>query len=152
MTRELTQAQLQEYWDACLIKRWRKFGTVLDAVFEWERLTSRKYSETELLRTPAKGLFKIGVRMFVAGYLPKINERLLSQAPEKDLALLKKLQTSSYTTLRTQLPSEMTRAVKREKRATDINRAVMKLNGELYKSRNHDTDWGVTKASKRHTR
>ena len=153
MTRELTQAQLQEYWDACLIKRWRKFGTVLDAIYEWERLTGRRFNDTEMLRKPKLGFpWQIGMRIFVADFLPKINDRLHDQSPDKDVALLKKLQTSTYTTLKTAVRTAMTRSIDEQKAALDKNRAIAKLNSELYKSRNHDTDWGVTKASRRHTR
>lgn len=153
MTRELTQAQLQEYWDACLIKRWRKFGTVGDAIFEWERLTGRKFMEVEMLRKPRPGMpWQIGMRIFVAEFLPKINDRLHDQSPDKDLALLKKLQTSKYTSLQSAMPSQKERDRQRLKYDTDKAKATMEMDITKYSKRNHATDWNVTQGSRRHTR
>lgn len=155
MTRELTQAQLQEYWDACLIKHWRKFGNLLDVMSEFERLTGVWIpgGNAQLLRLPpAKLSWKVGVRAFVASLLPKINDRLVDQPREKDLPLLKKLQTSKYTTLRSAMPSANNNELRRLQYETDKATATIEMDIRKYMSRNHDTDWSVTKASRRHTR
>lgn len=153
MARELTHAQLQEYWDACLIKQWRSFGSVLDAICQWERLTERKFMDVEMLRKPRGGMpWKIGVRVFVAEFLPKINDRLIDQPREKDVALLKKLQTSNYTTLSMAMPSQKERDRRSVENQIRKANAIYKLDSEVHGNRNHDTDWGVTKGSRRHTR
>jgi hypothetical protein len=150
---DMPQEKLQEYWDACLIKRWRRFGTLLDAILEWERLTGKRFSDVELLRAPNKNMpWKLGTRAFMAAYLPKINDRLCDQPPEKDLALLRKLQTVKYDTFKTQMPSRMMSEIAKEKRATDKSKAISMLDVTNYSNRNHDTDWNVTKGSRRHTR
>lgn len=141
----------QEIWDACLIKHWRKFGKLFDVVDEFKAWTGKDIRDCDLLRAPSDGYpWRIGVRVFVDQELPKIGDRLNSQTPDKDIALFEKLKTSKYTTVKT--------AVVRDRSIESVARKIRKDNGKnVYglnnaMNRNHDTDWNVTKASKRHTR
>ncbi len=83
-------------------------------------------------------------------YIKKISRRLWDYPPEHDIALLKKLQTSKYTTTDTQTnpDREMTNA--RNQHKDDKKRLAM---FSLQKSvRNQATNWGVTKATGRGAR
>ena len=145
---QLDQAKLQEYWDACLIKHWRKFGTLFDVINEYEFLTSRPFTESSLKRIPNKGMpWKIGVHVFVDRHLPKIGDRLNDQAPDKDVALLKKLQTSNYNTSKNQI----NRSKEIEGLAYSIQTTTQRnqLAATNIRNRNHNTDWNVTKGSTR---
>jgi hypothetical protein len=140
----------QEYWDACLIKIWRLDGKVIDAIHMFKSLTGGTlYDRPEqLLRTPPKTFpFKLRIRPFMAQRLEKISHRLWEQEPDKDVLLLRKLQTSKYdtTTQETQPDRELTNA--REQYKRDRNRVGM--NALQASVRNHDTDWNVTKGSHR---
>jgi hypothetical protein len=107
--------------------------------------------EEPLLRTPALGVpLKLRVRPYVAQHLEKISRRLWDYSPEHDVALLKKLQTSKYTTSTTQTnpDREMNNA-----RNRDINDRKRLAIFSIQKSvRNQATDWGVTKATGRGSR
>ncbi len=137
----------QEHWDASLVHTWRRAGTLLDAVAMFNSdEESRGIDVTTLKRAPPIGLpWKMGVRLFVAQYLPKINDRLWDQSPEKDDLMLRKLAQSNYDTLKTAYRSasdvELHAEVQRHRR--NIKRVEMDM---LSKSnRNQATDWGVTK-------
>jgi hypothetical protein len=87
----------QEYWDACLIKTWRLDGKVIDAILMFKSITGKTLydRQEQLLRTPPIAFpFKLRIRPFMAQYLEKISHRLWEQKPDKDVLLLKKLQTS----------------------------------------------------------
>ena len=142
---------LQRTWDEYLIKAWRADGAVLYAVNEWERVTGLSFVEHQptLRRAPHLGYpWKFRARVFVAQYLDKISNRLWDQPPERDSALIDKLQTSTFTTANS-LSTQATRELKREQRQLQNNRATMVLDIHNYADRNHSTDWGVTKASNR---
>ena len=140
----------QEYWDACLIKIWRLDGKVIDAIVMFKSLTGRTlYDRAEqLLRTPPRTFpFKLRIRPFMAQHLEKISHRLWEQEPDKDVLLLKKLQTSKYDTTNqaTQPDKELTNAKEQYKR----DRKRVGMNALQNSIRNHDTDWNVTKGSHR---
>ena len=121
----------QEYWDACLIKTWRNDGKLIDAYSMFKSITGRTVfgREEPLLRTP---------------------KELWDYSPEHDIALLKKLQTSKYTTSTTQTnpDREMTNA--RNQHKDDKKRLAM---FSLQRSvRNQATDWGVNKGTGRGAR
>jgi hypothetical protein len=142
----VTQEQLQEYWDACLIRHWRLFGTVLDAIYQWERLTNLRWSDTELLRKPKpKFPLKVGVRAFVAAFLPKINDWLWEHPKEKDIDLLKKLKGSKYTTAKNQINSQTKRDQNRLSKSTKKEMSKSNLDKHKWMERNRDTDWNITK-------
>ena len=143
----------QEYWDACLIKTWRNDGKLIDACSMFKSVTGRLVFDRDepLLRTPAIGVpLKLRVRPYVAQHLEKISRRLWDYSPEHDVALLKKLQTSKYTTSTTQTnpDREMNNA-----RNRDINDRKRLAIFSIQKSvRNQATDWGVTKGTGRSAR
>lgn len=141
----MTQDQLQEYWDACLIRHWRRFGTILDAVQQWERLTNLVWSDTELLRKPTHFPLAIGVRVFVAAFLPKISDWLLKYPKEKDIDLLKKLKGSKYTTAKNQTNSQTKRDLNRLSRSTKKEMSISNLDKHKWLERNRNTDWKITK-------
>ena len=89
--------------------------------------------------------FKIGIRVFVASYLPKINDRLWNQPPDKDVLLLRKLQTSNYDTLKSVPISAGEAELRKVKRSTHANNAISVLNIHKYSERNNATDWNVSK-------
>lgn len=140
----MTDAELQKYWDACLIKTWRNDGHIIDAFKMFKGITTKDATECNLLRFPNGFPWKLRMRMFVAARLKKISERLWDQAPEKDVLLLRKLATSNYDSARSNentagdgLSGERKRMIK--------NQSSIYLGVHNYSERNRDTDWNVTK-------
>jgi len=139
---------LQEYWDACLIRAWRRQLCLLDAMSMFLSLTGKRIDECELLRVPAINTpWKTGVRVFTAYYLPKINDRLWDQEPEKDLALLRKLQKSKYNTEKTQYRTNADRDLANEQAKNRKDRKKIEYTHNEVQNRNSATDWGVTKGA-----
>lgn len=139
----------QEYWDACLIRTWRQSGSVLDAMKMFESITKIRMEDVEpkLLRIPRVGFpWKIGIRVFVAEHLSKISARLWDQPPEKDVALLKKLQDSKYDTEKDTIGDK---SLKTEINKTYKNKRKMELLSKNISERNKDTDWGTMKTPSR---
>lgn len=137
----------QKCWDAALIKIWRTNGLIVDALALFTALTNKHIDECDppLKRLPPPGMpYKIHVRVFVYGRLPKINDRLWAQTPDKDVLLLRKLETSSYDTL----SSEYNRDPGLDSARKHINRSLARIEAETnsYRDRNSDTDWGTVKA------
>ena len=135
----------QQYWDACLIRTWRKAGTVFDVVTSFQSITNKKLEDFDppLLRTPKLGFpWKIGVRVFVANHLSKISKRLWEQPAEKDIALLNKLKESKYDTEKEAVEDK---ALGAEQRAAKRSRAKIEYSITKYANRNHATDWNVNK-------
>lgn len=146
----MTHADLQELWDTVLVETWRRFGTIHDALDVWEGQTGQKLWDLEprLLRTPRQGMpWKIGMRVFVAQHLPKISDRLWSQPPERDAALIAKLQTSSYNTSATALRTDDTRDLQNASRATKIAESRLVADRVLWQLRQKDGDGTTVKAN-----
>jgi len=140
----------QEYWDACLIKTWRNNGQLLDAMQMFTSMTGKKTDEIDppLLRLPNGGVpWKLYVRAYMAAHLEKISKRLWEQPPEKDVLLLRKLQTSKYDTTKqdTNRDKEMTN----ERQRYRTNRLRVGMSTLANSNINQATDWGVTKGSAR---
>ena len=140
----------QEYWDACLIKTWRNNGQLLDTMQMFTSVTGKKTDEIDppLLRLPHKGVpWKLYVRAYMAAYLEKISARLWDQPPEKDVLLLKKLQTSKYDTTKqnTNRDTDMEAEIRRLRTNQKRNGMSTLANSNS----NQSTDWGVTKGSVR---
>ena len=140
----------QEYWDACLIKTWRNDGKLLDAFQMFRSVTGKRTDEIDppLLRLPsANAPWKLPARAYMAAYLEKISNRLWEQPPEKDVLLLKKLQTSKYTTTtqNTNADSELGAEIRAHK--SNKKRNAMSALEASY--RNQATNWGVTKGPSR---
>lgn len=145
----MTHADLQELWDTILVQTWRRFGTIHDALDAWEDQTGQKLwgPEPRLLRIPSKGTpWKIGMRVFAAQHLPKISDRLWAQPPERDAALIAKLQTSSYDTLRNALRADDTRDLQNASRAIGIAHDRLVADRVLTQFRLKDGDGTTVKA------
>ena len=143
----------QEYWDACLIKTWRNDGKLIDAFTMFNSMTNRTVFDRDerLLRTPPLTVpLKIRVRPYVAQHLEKISRRLWDYTPEHDVALLKKLQTSKYTT--TEQATDPDKEMNNERHRTSTNRKRMAMNALQRSVRNQATDWGITKGTGRGSR
>jgi hypothetical protein len=139
----------QEYWDACLIRTWRNFGLMFDAVQMFKSITGKDYYEYDppLLRVPVIGYpFRTGIRIFIANHLSKISKRLLEQPPEKDVLLLKKLKDSKYDTEKDVINDSEFNA---QKNRYYRNRLRVGMDTQLYAKRNRDTDWNVIKGTRR---
>lgn len=137
----------QEYWDACLIKTWRNSGNIVDAMSMFYSVTGKRITGSELLRIPAPNFpWRVGIRVFVAQFLPKINDRLWDQPPEKDVALLKKLSTSKYDTSKQPIKSEADKELAKERRQYHKNKLKVGMNTTERNNRAQATEWGVTKA------
>lgn len=138
----------QKNWDAALIKTWRLAGNYMDALKLFKALSGKQTDECDppLKRVP-KGHFpyNVGIRVFVAEHLPKISDRLWSQTPDKDILLLRKLETSPYDTLKNKMYNPEV-----ERLASEIysNKKRLAMDSLAKSNRNHDTDWNVMKGPK----
>ena len=140
----------QEYWDACLIRAWRSNGKLLDAIMMFKSITGEMMYEVTppLLRTPPAGVpWKLSARAYMAQRLEKISNRLWDQPPEKDVALLKKLQTSNYTT--SDGSTNTDNAMERERSQYLRNRKKMGMSTLNVSNQNQATDWNVVKGRAR---
>lgn len=136
----------QEYWDACLIKTWRNNGKISDAMAMFKSITGKyPYAyEEPLLRTPLRAVpWGLYVRPFVAAHLEKISKRLWEQTPDKDVALLRKLQASKYTTSTTNTDPD--REMEYERIKYRKNRLKVGMSTLAVATRNSATDWNVVK-------
>lgn len=138
----------QKNWDAALIKTWRLSGIIKNTFQLFYALGGKLISDCDppLKRVPPIGMpGHVGVRVFVAELLPKISDRLWNQTPDKDILLLRKLETSSYDVQKSRLvdPSmtEVRSSLKANKQRNELIRNVIGV-------RNHDTDWNVTKGKR----
>lgn len=140
----------QEYWDACLIKTWRKHGSYGDAVRMFRSITGidllTKEGHRAVLRTP-RGFFpiKTGIRLFVARYLPKISDRLFDQPPEKDVMLLRKLSTSKYDTEEKEYTTSSDHEHNNIGRTVKTSMLRIGITFQAANDRNAATDWSVVK-------
>ena len=139
----------QEYWDACLIRTWRNIGTIKDANKMFHSIVGKWPHEIEprLLRLPNFGLpFTVQARYFVAHFMPKLNDMLLSSDRDKDVAILRKLKDSKYSTARKADKSiaDVERHMN-EGRQMSIDKKAMSVEYNNYKNRNSATDWNVAK-------
>ena len=148
-TSPISRSTAQEYWDACLIKTWRKSGDVFDAMVMFKGITGINADSIEprLLRLPKIGFpWRIAMRAFVASHLSKISARLWDQPPEKDIALLRKLQTSKYDTEKDAIADKELVA---ERKAHRVNQEKMEYTTREISKRNSATDWNVNKGPRR---
>ena len=144
----------QEYWDACLIKTWRQYGSFLDAVNMFRSITGidlfKDYEPRTILRTPKRFLpAHTGIRIFVARYLPKISDRLFDQPPEKDVLLLRKLATSKYDTEESAYTTDAEKEHANEIQKLKRNRLKVGMSTLSVVNRNSATDWNNVKGAAR---
>lgn len=139
----------QKNWDAAVISTWRRAGSVMDAMVLFTAISGKNVLDCEppLKRTPPVPYpWKIGIRVFVANHLSKISKRLWDQTPDKDILLLRKLETSSYDTEK-DIITDL--ALERERGQGKRNRKKVSMSGIEYSNRNQATDWNVTKSPSR---
>ena len=139
----------QKNWDAAVISTWRRAGSVQDAVLLFRDLSGKQLTDCDppLKRTPPNSYpWKIGIRVFVANYLSKISKRLWDQTPDKDILLLRKLETSSYDTEKG-IINDLDLA--KERQQDNRNRKKVAMSALEYSNRNQSTDWNVTKGPSR---
>lgn len=140
----------QKNWDAALIKTWRLAGSIGDVYALFAALAMKRTDECDppLRRMPPKHIpWGVGVRVFVANYLSKISNRLWDQPPEKDILLLRKLETSSYDTEAERMCRDS--ELEAERKKVRQNREKQSLITTNISNRNHNTDWSVTKGPTR---
>ena len=138
----------QEYWDACLIRTWRNDGKLYDAIQMFKSIVGKHPLDESLslLRLPPNGMpWKLRIRPFMAQYLEKISARLWDQPPEKDALMLKKLQTSNYTT--STMHTNPDRAMENARVQFHTNENRVAMNHLAYQNRNQESDWSVNKSS-----
>ena len=136
----------QKNWDAALIKIWRQAGNVGDVYVLFKALSGKRSDECNppLKRMPMSTYpWKIGVRVFVANHLSKISNRLWEQTPDKDILLLRKLETSNYDTEVEKM--HVDKELKKEQKMLKENRERRTLTTTRIADRNNATDWNVTK-------
>ena len=136
----------QKNWDAALIKTWRLAGCIGDVYALFKAISGKRTDECDppLKRLPPSNIpWKVGVRVFVANHLSKISNRLWDQPPEKDILLLRKLETSAYDTEGERMHTDS--ALDAEKRQIKNNRERRSLTTSRISNRNQATDWNVVK-------
>ena len=137
----------QKNWDAAVISTWRRAGSVFDAMVLFKAIAGKQVDQCDppLKRIPlANYPWKIGIRVFVANHLSKISKRLWEQTPDKDILLLRKLETSSYDTEKDVITDF---SLARERSQDSRNRKKVAMSALEYSNRNQATDWGVTKGT-----
>ena len=131
--------ELQKTWDACLIRCWRLDLTLWDVFDMFSSMANQQ--PADLLRMPKPNMpRKIRVRVFMDQYLRKISDRLWAQKPEKDIDLLRKLQTSKYDTVASHSTNAMN-DLQSAMRSVRKSNSKIKLASWKYGDRNHATDW-----------
>jgi hypothetical protein len=136
----------QKNWDAALIKTWRLAGSVGDVFVLFKALSGKRSDECDppLKRMPrANYPWRIDVRVFVADHLSKISKRMWEQPPEKDILLLRKLETSSYDTEGEKM--HVDKELEEQRKMVRENRERRTLTTTRISNRNHNTDWNVVK-------
>jgi hypothetical protein len=139
----------QKNWDAAVIKTWRNAGSVLDAMILFTALSGKDALNCDppLKRIPPTPYpWKLGIRIFVANHLSKISKRLWEQTPDKDILLLRKLETSSYDTEKDRIEDL---ELARERGQDYRNRKKVAMSVLEHSNRNQATDWNVTKGPSR---
>jgi len=140
----------QEYWDACLIKTWRNDGDLIDAYKMFFSITGIKAEGSGLYRVPTFFIpYTIRIRIFVAQFLPKINDWLWDKPKERDVDLLKKLSTSKYDVHKKAYLANSDKELRMVQEHTRKNKKMRQLITHLVAERNHNTDWGIVKGSLR---
>ena len=139
----------QEYWDACVIKAWRNFGTFADACKMFHSITKAWPNECDppLLRYPNGFLPNtVQMRYFVAHFLPKMNDWLWKYPADKDVELLRNVGKSKYTTLKKRDVGEDEKERNRLGAKSRKDKELRKYRTTMFSRANEDTDWNVTKA------
>lgn len=135
----------QKNWDAALIKTWRLAGSYVDALRLFKALSGKRTDECDppLRRVPKSHFpYGVGIRVYVAEFLPKISARLWDQTPDKDILLLRKLETSPYDSLQVKMYHSEESRLQNEVYSHKKRMAIESLSKS---NRNQATDWNVNK-------
>jgi hypothetical protein len=139
----------QKNWDAALIKTWRLAGTYQDALLLFKALSGKRTDECDppIKRIPKSFFpYNVGIRVYIAEHLPKISDRLWNQTQDKDILLLRKLETSPYDSLQTKMYDSDQSKLRYEVETSRKKIAMESLSKSI---RNQATDWNVTKGPAR---
>jgi hypothetical protein len=138
----------QKNWDAVMIKIWRNNGTLMDAMFLFNRILGKRATDCDppLKRFPPGGFpWKVGVKVFVSSYLPKISTWLWDHDADRDIDLLRKLEGSNYDCMeKARADAEHQKAYKE----TATNKKKIAMAHLAYTNRNNDTNWNIVKGSR----
>ena len=135
----------QKNWDAAVIKIWRNNGCISDAMSLFLKLGGKRITECDppLKRIPPEKFpWKIGVKVFVSSYLPKISTWLWDHDADRDIDLLRKLDGSNYDCLEKAI-SDAKLANARSAMRRDEKRIAMST--LAYSNRNNDTNGNIVK-------
>jgi hypothetical protein len=114
------------------------------AIGDFQQQTGKILWDCSLLRVPPRGYpWHVGLRVFVNQRLHKIGERMWNMPPEKDSALIAKLQTSKYDTANQNTNTD--KELNKERKDLKTNRTKIEYETRNYINRNRNTDWGVVK-------
>lgn len=140
----ITKEEAQRIWDTCLLETWRSDSKLMVTVSKFNEEAGVKLTEVKLRRVPPFGYpWTVPVRVFVHERLEKIGNRMWNMPPERDAALIEKLQTSTYDTANQNLNRDNDLA--RERRQEKKNREKLMLDSRNYSRRNQKTDWSTVK-------
>ncbi len=135
----------QKNWDAALIKTWRTNANVGDALKLFAALSGKYVTDCDppLKRIPSIGFpWKVGVKVFVASHLPKINTWMWGHKADRDIDLLRKLEGSNYDCLKKAIrDAEVANAratMHRDEKRIDMSTLA-------YSNRNNDTNGNIVK-------
>ena len=135
----------QKNWDAAVIKIWRNNGCISDAMSLFLKLGGKRITECDppLKRIPPENFpWRIGVKVFVSSYLPKISTWLWDHDADRDIDLLRKLDGSNYDCLEKAI-SDAKLANARSAMRRDEKRIAMST--LAYSNRNNDTNGNIVK-------
>jgi hypothetical protein len=135
----------QKNWDAALIKTWRNNGCISDAKSLFFKLGGKRITECDppLKRIPPENFpWRIGVKVFVSSYLPKISTWLWDHDADRDIDLLRKLEGSNYDCLEKALIDTEQR---KNYQQTARNKKKLAMANLAYSNRNNDTNGNIVK-------
>ena len=135
--------ELQKYWDACLIRCWRKDTRLYHAIKLFKLYSGKLPWEVELIRVPPSMRLYAGrpTRAFVARFLTELGDWLLNHPQEQDIKLLNKITSTKYDSVddRHRIDGETRRAGYRK----DKDIELIEMVGSLWE--NGKREWNVTK-------
>ena len=134
--------ELQKYWDACLIRCWRRDLYLSHAVKLFKLYSGKFPWEVDLLRIPPdRHYWKKPTRGFVARFMPKLSDWLFDHPQEQDLELLNKITATKYTAVDTGVRRDKeTRAAKYR-----MEKDIQRINVVVNLLHNGNREWNVTK-------
>ena len=146
----MSNEELQKYWDACLIRCWRKDIRLYHAIELFKLYSGKLPWEVELIRVPPSMRLWAGkpTRVFVARFLTELGNWLFDHPQEQDIKLLNKITSTKYDSVDTgrRIDRETRRAAYRKNKDAELIEMV----GSLW--HNGEREWDVTKPIKHKTK